>query len=94
MLFDLTAVIKAETGMLANPGHFSAYKRQINAVVLGLNFLPLKGNTALCHCQPPKREAQQHLEQGGLATATLAHNRKGLPLCKREGDPIENDFIC
>ena len=94
MLFDLTAVIEAETGMLTNPGHFSAHKRQINAVVMGLNFLPLKGNTALCHCQPPKREAQQHLEQGRLATAALAHNRKGLPLCKREGDPIENDFIC
>ena len=94
MLFDLTAVIKAETGMLANPGHFSANKRQINTVVLGPDLLPVKDNTALCHCQPPEWETQQHLEQGGLATATLAHNRKGLPLSKREGDPVENDFIC
>ena len=94
MLFDLTAVIEAETGMLTNPGHFSAHKRQINAMVLGLNLLPCKDHTAPCYFQPPEWEAQQHLEQGRLATAALAHNRKGLPLCKREGDPIENDFIC
>ena len=94
MLFDLTAVIEAETGMLTNPGHFSAYKRQINAMVLGMNLLPFKDHTAPCYCQPPEWETKQHLEQGGLATATLAHNRKGLPLSKREGDPIENDFIC